>query len=157
MCDATPVRLVSPNMSLYYSFHFRGQSCRLSGYFFQKFFQAPQTGIDRAGDSALISTFRFCDFRLAHAVKIVCVNPVPLFLRQRGKCLIQPGIFLFLFQNFSRRQDDHQRVTFHTGIVVQRKIRLVPVCTQDISGFSQLVLRRRSATSSGTSAITSCV
>lgn len=68
-------------MSLYYTFHFRGQSCRLSGYFFQKFFQTPQTGIDRAGDSALMSAFRFCNFRLAHTEKKVCVNPVPLFFR----------------------------------------------------------------------------
>ena len=75
-------------MSLYYTFHFRGQSCRLSGYFFQKFFQTPQTGIDRAGDSALMSAFRFCNFRLAHTEKKVCVNPVPLFFRQRGKRLI---------------------------------------------------------------------
>ena len=50
-----------PNMSLYYSFHFRGQSCRLSGKFFQKLFQTSQAGIDRTSNSALMDALRFCN------------------------------------------------------------------------------------------------
>ena len=49
------------NMSLYYSFHFWGQSCRLSGKFFQKFFQTSQASIDRTSNSALMDALRFCN------------------------------------------------------------------------------------------------
>lgn len=49
------------NMSLYYSFHFQGQSCRLSGKFFQKLFQTSQAGIDRTSNSALMDALRFCN------------------------------------------------------------------------------------------------
>lgn len=49
------------NMSLYYSFHFRGQSCRLSGKFFQKLFQTSQAGINRTSNSALMDALRFCN------------------------------------------------------------------------------------------------
>ena len=124
----------------YYSFHFRGQSCRLSGKFFQKLFQTSQAGIDRASNSALMGALRFCNIRFAHAKKIVRINPIPLFLRQRGKCLIQPGIFFFPFQNIRRCQDNYQSVTLDIGIIVQRKICFVPVCTQNISRLIQLIL-----------------
>ncbi len=81
-------RLVLPNMSLYYSFHFRGQSCRLSGKFFQKLFQTSQAGIDRASNSALMGALRFCNIRFAHAKKIVRINPLALLYRKFGKTFI---------------------------------------------------------------------
>lgn len=57
-------------------------------------------------------------------------DPVPLFFWKGGNRLIEPGIFFFLFQDFSRCQNNHQGVAFHIDIVIQRKVCFVPVCTQ---------------------------
>ena len=66
-CTATPARLVLPkNMSLYYSVHFAGQSCRLSENFFEIFFQVMQPGFDRTGDPAFMRPLCFGNVRFAH-------------------------------------------------------------------------------------------
>ena len=155
-CTATPVRLVPPNMSLYYSFHF-GHYFRGLFPIFLKLFQTPKSALDSFMHRADAGALALCNFRKAHAEQEMRGDPVSLFLRQGSKRLIQPGIFLLLFKHFGRCQNDHQRITLHAGIVVQGKICLVPICTQNIAASASLYSRSRSATSSGTSTTVSFV
>ena len=90
------------NMSLYYSVHFSGQSCRLSENFFEIFFQAAQSGFDRTGDPALMRPLCFGNVRFAHSKEEMCVNPLALFLWQHGKPFVEGFRHLALFKNFCR-------------------------------------------------------